>query len=82
VIGSLPSTTSDAFIAKYDLGGICEWTRYASGAGADNASGLSAKNDMNIFISGTTDSNPFYGNANVGGTDCFILRYNHKGDMY
>lgn len=82
VIGSLPSTTRDAFIAKYDLGGICEWTRYASGAGADNASGLSAKNDMNIFISGTTDSNPFYGNANVGGTDCFILRYNHKGDMY
>jgi len=69
------SSTTDAFVTKYNTDGTNAWTRLIGSTGSESASALTTGLDGSIYVVGTTDSATLDGLANKGSsstTDAFL----------
>ncbi|MFM7727131.1 MAG: SBBP repeat-containing protein [Flavobacteriales bacterium] len=74
----------DGFIAKFQNDGTRLWASYYGGSGLDYGYGLSSDLQGNVWVTGSTDSynfptqnaGSFFQEANAGGSDAFILKFN------
>ncbi len=78
------SGESDAYIAKYNSAGICQWAEKIAGINADNGIGIVLDNMGSIYIIGDFNSTTLYFNnditlSNGGNNDIFISKYNSSG---
>lgn len=69
---------SDAFVAKYSVGGDKVWTRQIGGVGADRATDLTTGLDGAIYVVGDTVG-ALDGQSNVGLEDAFITKFAADG---
>ncbi|HKO35709.1 MAG TPA: SBBP repeat-containing protein [Pyrinomonadaceae bacterium] len=80
----------DAFLLKFNPGGVRQWATLYGGSGQDEAKGITADPFGNVYIAGMTSStnlpvNPPPGGSttwqanNAGGTDAFVGKYNPSG---
>ena len=74
----------DAYIAKYNSNGICEWAQKIAGAGFDEASGIAVDAKGSFYVSGNYYNSSLYLNNNIslsnsGGNDAFIAKYSNLG---
>lgn len=80
--GSLDSSINagsvDLFVVKYDAAGTRLWTRQLGSPGDDIATGIASDTQGNVYVSGHT-MGMLGGNANAGGTDSFIVKYDGTG---
>lgn len=76
--GNANSGGNDFFVAKYDSAGNKVWTRQLGTTGNDRAAGVAADASGNLVVAGFTDGG-LDGNANVGGVDGFVVRYDTDG---
>ncbi|HPO64079.1 MAG TPA: hypothetical protein PK762_13455 [Candidatus Kapabacteria bacterium] len=79
-------STLDAFIAKYDTLGICQWAQSIYGSSTDFTSGLELDNSGNVFVTGWFLSYNLYfsnglsiSNNSYGEYDSYIAKYNSTG---
>ena len=70
---------ADIFIAKYDAGGIKQWTRQFGGANENQPSAIASDAADNIFVAGTT-FDALDGQASAGGFDLFVTKYDASGN--
>jgi hypothetical protein len=69
----------DAFIAKYDTSGNIIWTKEIGVAdGVVVTYGIGTDSSNNVYVVGTTDTG-LDGNALVGNTDMFVMKFNSSG---
>jgi Beta-propeller repeat len=60
--------------------GAKQWTRLLGSPGDDGAYGVAADSSGNIYVAGSTDSyGGLDGNANAGGPDAFLAKYDSTG---
>lgn len=71
--------TPDIFVKKFDVTGAPLWTRMTGSAGFDLVYGVAVDASGNIFVVGNT-VNSLDGQANAGGIDCFVTRYDTDGN--
>lgn len=77
-----PTIAGDAFVAKFNLSGIRQWSTLLGGTGFDQATDLAADSNGNTYVGGYTLSTDFPTTAgalqpaNSGGTDGFIAKLN------
>jgi len=69
---------SDAFVAKYNLEGVSQWTRQFGTDSTDSARSVAVDPDGNVYAAGSTQGN-FDGNVNAGDYDAFVTKYNSDG---
>ncbi len=80
----------EIYVAKYFLNGMPDWVLQAGGEGDDEAQGIAADENGNVFITGSFTRNSKFGNselqANVTGDfeskDIFVARINSNGTFY
>lgn len=81
-LGALPGQSSagsrDAFVRKYDLDGIEQWTRQFGTPSLDQAHAISAQSGA-VYLFGKTDGT-FPGQTSAGSTDAFVRKYNINGN--
>jgi hypothetical protein len=80
-IGSLGAPSAgfwDAFVRSYDGNGALRWTRQFGTSEADQAFGIGADEDGNVYVVGRTWG-PLEGNG-VGFVDGFVRAYDGRGD--
>jgi hypothetical protein len=72
---------SDAFIAKFNRTGELQWNTFLGTGGYDFSSGIAVDGDMNVYISGESDTT--WGNPvnphTPGSTDFFVAKLNNAG---
>lgn len=68
----------DAVIAKYGSGGNRIWAQLIGSASNDAAAGVLCDGVGNIYVAGTTEGD-FNGQANAGGLDAFLAKYDDAG---
>jgi len=68
----------DIFLTKYDPSGTKQWTRQLGTVEGDWANSLTIDTGNNVCITGYTDGS-LEGNANSGGQDVFLVKYNSAG---
>jgi len=74
-----PSTnTNDLFLVKYDAGGTRQWTREFGSTTDDRAYAVATDAAGSAFVVGYT-LGALPGNANAGGADMFVLKYDAAG---
>lgn len=78
------SGSNDAFVAKYNTIGQCQWAHKIAGTNSDYAYGIDLDNSGNIYISGNYSSSIINFNngialSNSGSLDIFIAKYNNNG---
>jgi hypothetical protein len=69
----------DAFLSKYDAGGTLQWTQQFGTDANEFSYGVSADDDGNVYISGSTSGS--LGGPLAGITDAFISKYNASGAL-
>lgn len=77
----------DAFIAQFNSSGVRQWGTYYGGVGSDVGSGCAVDLIGNIYISGSTNSNPstLFGSPGchqpnfAGVYDAFLAKFNSSG---
>ena len=70
---------SDAFLAKYDSGGILLWARQRGTSDRDGSYSVAVDAEGNAFISGSTYGD--LGGANAGESDAFLAKYDSGGNL-
>ncbi len=76
----IAGTTDDRiFVGKYNSSGDELWSHQLGSPDQDAAFGITVDGANNIFITGHTYGN--LGNANAGGSDIFITKYNSSGEL-
>ena len=84
------SGSIDAFVVKYNSGGSVIWGRRMGGTSGDIAYSVSTDSSGNVIVTGSYGSNPlniFAANGStvsftltpIGGSDCFVVKYNSSG---
>ena len=68
----------DAFITQYSSDGTKTWTRLLGTSGIDQARAVTRGLDGSIYVGGFT-SGDLDGQANKGGFDAFVTKYNSDG---
>jgi hypothetical protein len=63
----------DAFISKYDAGGILQWTRQIGTSSDDRAYSVSADGLGNVYLSGFTEGS--LAAPNAGGRDVILVKF-------
>jgi len=80
--GTLPGQSSaggcDAFVSKYDLGGVEEWTRQFGSESDDYAFGISA-DASGVYVVGET-CGTLPGQSSAGSYDAFVRKYDTSGN--
>ncbi len=80
--GSLPGKTSaggwDAFVAKYDSGGVQKWVEQFGTSTHDDAYGVATDASGNVYVSGSTYGS-LPGNTSAGDADAFVAKYDSGG---
>jgi hypothetical protein len=77
---------SDAFVAKFSVGGSLLWSTYLGGGGFDSGQGIAVDQYGNAYVTGTTNSsnfptlNPFQA-ADGGGYDAFVAKFSNGGAL-
>ncbi|MCH8046490.1 MAG: SBBP repeat-containing protein, partial [Planctomycetes bacterium] len=81
--GSLEGTSAgadDAFVSKYDAGGVLQWSRQLGTSEWDHSRAVSADGLGNVYISGYTTGS--LGGTHAGcRTDAFINKYDASGSL-
>ena len=70
---------NDAFFAKYDQAGTCQWVRQVGTPEHDICEGLDIDASGNVYIAGYTYGS--FGGPNRGGADIFIAAYDEHGAL-
>jgi hypothetical protein len=80
-------TSKEAFVAKYDSNGVCQWAKSAGGWFDDRVLGMDIDNDGNVYITGTCwfsiQMGPFYVNDPTGSSCCdqtFVAKLDKNGN--
>lgn len=86
---TLSNTTSsfyiDAYVAKYNSAGICQWAQKVSGTDNDFVQRISIDNNGNIYIAGNFSSSTLTFNNSItltkstSGYDAFLAKFNSAG---
>jgi Beta-propeller repeat len=76
--GNVNSGSYDAFIVKYDSGGVKQWTRQLGTIGLDQVFAMAVDASGNAYVAGHTDGT-LVDNTSVGGSDAFIAKYDTHG---
>lgn len=76
--GSTNAGAQDAFVVKYDNGGLQLWTVQFGSALFDQITGLATDANGNIYVAGNTTGS-LDGNANAGANDVFVAKYDIAG---
>jgi hypothetical protein len=70
---------NDAFIAKYaGWNGQLVWSRQLGTAGQETAYAVKTDDDLNVYVTGTTNGN--LTRANAGGDDLFLAKFDPHGN--
>ncbi len=86
--GNINTGNNDILLAKYDKNGNNLWFKLLGTpitdssdyfSGWDSGSDIAVDSNNNIYITGSTYGD-LDGNANAGGSDAFIAKYDSKGD--
>jgi hypothetical protein len=78
--GAVNSGGVDAFLSKYDLTGVRQWTRLLGGTTSDLATGLVVGSDGGIYLSGSTEGT-LPGQTSAGGVDAFLSKFDPNGNL-
>jgi hypothetical protein len=70
----------DAYISKLNSSGVKQWTKIIGGSGDDFVYDITIDSSSNLYIVGSSSSNPFYGQAKNGHDDAFISKYDLNGN--
>ena len=76
--GNASAGDNDSFVAKYDSGGIKQWTRQIGTSNNDQAYDITSDPSGNIYVTGYTGGG-LDGNASAGNDDIFIVKYDSGG---
>lgn len=75
---------TDAFVARYDLGGNCAWVRAAGGSNfGDEARGVAVSDSGTVFVTGHFSGNALFGAnllSTLSSSDAFIAAYDSIGN--
>ncbi len=78
------SGNTDAFVAKYNSSGECQWAKKAGGSGLDYSTKAALDDGGNLFAAGAFSGNADFGNSvnmnSNGGTDIFAAKYDGEGE--
>ena len=74
----------DAFLVKFDLGGMIQYASYYGGSGSDYANDCVVDSSGNLYMSGTTLSSSGiasggYDNSYNGYGESFLIKFNNTG---
>ena len=75
----------DAFIVKFNLNGVRQWSTYYGGSGDEFGNAIACDNDGNVFTTGSTTSTSMIASLNAhqitngGGYDVFVVKFNSSG---
>ena len=72
-----PGPSLDAFIAKYNSGGVFQWTNKAIGAGSESGSGIASDIVGNVYVTGAYDGPTAYATTTLstaGVNDFYIAK--------
>lgn len=76
-----PFTGGDAFVAKFNNGGVRQWDQFlTSSGGQDYGRSIAVTANGTIYITGQTDGT-LPGQTSAGGRDGFIARYSTDGAL-
>jgi hypothetical protein len=73
------SPHSNGFFSKFDTAGNMLWTRQLNSGASDSDVNVASDRCGNVYVSGTTSGN--LGGSPVGGSDCFLGKYDAAGNM-
>jgi len=82
--GTPPNTSSDIFVAKFDLAGNCIWARRMGGPGSDQPYSLDVDEQGNTYTTGTFTQTASFGSdqlTSLASTDIFITRLDATGNF-
>jgi hypothetical protein len=79
-----PSST-DAFLAKYNSGGTCQWAQKISASGSDECSNIAVDKTGNVFLAGYYSGSTLSLSSgvtlnNIGSYDGFFAKYSTTGN--
>ena len=77
--GNTSSGSSDIVLVKYYDNGTKQWTKQLGTSSEDWGYEVTVDSSNNIYVTGTTGGG-LDGNANSGGYDIFLVKYNSSGD--
>ncbi len=79
------SSSTDAFIAKFDTDGNRIWGTYFGGEGRESAADIVVDGEGNVYICGLTTGDDLFGNRTVnesgGDWDGFVAKFSDSGDL-
>ncbi|MCP3162463.1 SBBP repeat-containing protein [Myxococcus qinghaiensis] len=75
---TLPGTTVDLFLAKYDVLGAAQWVRQLGSASDEYGTGVAVDEDGAAYVSGYTFG-ALDGNVRVGTYDAVLVKYDAAG---
>ena len=73
------SGDADFFLAKYNSSGVVQWLIQLDTTSDSYGQSIAIDSSNNIYVTGHTEGS-FDGNANIGGSDIFLVKYNSSGD--
>lgn len=73
------NSVTDAYLSKYDSGGILQWAKSLE-TGGGRATGVVADELGNTFVSGATLGD--FGGTNAGSNDIFVAKYDSAGTEF
>lgn len=83
-IDPFTGTGVDAFLVKFNSVGARVWGTYYGGASVDNGLGVTTDKDLNVYLSGLTNSADNIAidgfDMTVAGNDAFLVKFNSAGD--
>jgi len=67
----------DAYLAKYDSKGVCQWVYQFGSAGADYGASVAVDAKGDVYVAGHTSGN--LSSQGTGGMDAYVAKFRSKG---